>query len=58
MAYIPTKECSYFCKEAFLKNNTDNILVKCNLDKDKGRWIPNEVINNRKRSDLVIDIYV
>lgn len=57
MAYIPTKECSYFCKEAFSKNNTDNLLVKCKYEKDKERWIPTEIMCDRKRSDLVSDVF-
>ncbi|AYV76876.1 MAG: hypothetical protein Barrevirus2_29 [Barrevirus sp.] len=56
IAYIPTKECSFFCKEAFTKGETDAILIKCKYDRQKGRWIPNELAKDRKRSDLIQDV--
>lgn len=56
IAYIPTKECSYFCKDAFSKIGGDSLLVKCKYDNEKLRWIPIELATDRKRSDLITDV--
>ncbi len=56
IAYIPTKECSYFCKDAFSKIGGDSLLVKCKYDHEKSRWIPIELATDRKRSDLITDV--
>ena len=53
IAYIPTKECSYFCKDAFSKIYTDSLLVRCKYEKEKSRWIPVELVTNQKISDSV-----
>lgn len=56
IAYIPTKECSHFCKKIFNDNNTDTLLVECSLDTDKNRWIPVKLAENKKRPDLIENI--
>lgn len=59
IAYVPTRECSTFCKNAFLEANGDEILVDCKLDSDKNRWIPYKVNTTKKRPDLlqILDVY-
>lgn len=52
IAYIPTKECSYFCKKSFDDSNSDELIVKCKYDVDKNRWIPDE-LSDSKRPDTV-----
>ncbi len=42
MAYIPTKDCSYFCKDMFDNTDKDNVLVRCKYAEDKEKWIPYE----------------
>ncbi|ARF09759.1 hypothetical protein Indivirus_3_8 [Indivirus ILV1] len=56
IAYIPTKECSYFCKDAFSKMECDSLLFKCKYDQEKSRWIPFDLASDRKRSDLITDV--
>lgn len=53
IAFIPTKECSHFCKEAFEQANDDTILVECKYDVTKKRWEPIKVADNKKRPDLI-----
>jgi len=55
IAYVPTKECSYFCKDAFASKGASDILVECTFDNDKKKWIPTK-LSNQKRPDLVDDI--
>lgn len=52
IAYVPTKECSFFCKDSFVKSAGEDILVECKLDADKNRWIPVKLVTNKKRPDL------
>jgi hypothetical protein len=56
IAYIPTKECSYFCKDVFDKVNTDFALVKCKYVLDKDRWIPYEHVTDQKLPDNYSDV--
>ena len=53
IAYIPTKECSFFCKDIFNKTDKDSVLMDCKYDSEKERWIPFKLILNKKRPDLV-----
>lgn len=43
IAYIPTTNCSYFCRDLF--TNTDTELVKCAYSSEKDKWIPYEKAN-------------
>lgn len=54
IAYIPTKECSFFCKNIFEHSN--ELLVECNYCKEKDKWIPFKLITERKRPDLIDSI--
>jgi hypothetical protein len=51
IAYVPTKECSFFCKDAFM--NCEELLMDCKLDVEKNRWIPVKLSENKKRPDLL-----
>ncbi|QKF93839.1 adenylation domain of GTP-dependent mRNA capping enzyme [Fadolivirus algeromassiliense] len=53
IAYVPTKECSYFCKDAMSKSSNDGILVDCKYDNTKGKWIPYKIITDKKRPDTI-----
>lgn len=53
IAYVPTKECSHFCKEAFDKADDDNVLVECKYIPEKKKWTPVKVADNKKRPDLI-----
>lgn len=57
IAYVPTINVSYFCKDIFL-SDTDNdlIIVKCKYCADKNKWIPFEHIKDRKYPDSYKDI--
>lgn len=54
IAYVPTKDCSFFCKEIF--NNVDTVFMMCVYDKNKKLWIPMKVVDDCKRPDLIIDV--
>ena len=49
IAYIPTVECSNFCK--FLFNDDDNVLVDCKYLSDKDKWVPFKLIEGKKNPD-------
>lgn len=51
IAYIPTKECSFFCKNLF--TDTDTVMVDCKWYPEKNKWIPIKCNNESKRPDLV-----
>lgn len=53
IAYIPTKECSFFCKDAMSKTAADGILVECKYDNVKSKWIPFKLITDKKRPDTI-----
>lgn len=52
IAYIPTKECSYFCKDLFNKTEGDSVLVECKYDSGKNKWVPYKQVLDKKRPDL------
>lgn len=62
IAYIPTKECSIFCRTLFENNNEnkndDYVLVKCKYLQDKEKWVPYKKTDDVKYPDLVDKIYV
>jgi hypothetical protein len=45
IAYIPTKEVSYFCKN-LVDVYGDSLIVKCKYDLEKDKWIPFEYIKD------------
>lgn len=53
IASIPTKECSFFCKEIFDQISDDSVLMDCKYDESKNKWIPINLATNKKRADLV-----
>lgn len=55
LAYIPTKECSAYCKNLFGVND-DSILIDCKYDTEKERWVPFKLVTDKKRPDLVNQI--
>ena len=50
IAYIPTIECSHFCKDAFV-NSDDTILMNCKYNSYHDAWTPVDV-SDKKRPDL------
>lgn len=54
IAYIPTKDCSFFCKEIF--DSVDTTFMSCSYDKSKKLWIPMKVVDDCKRPDLIVDV--
>ena len=49
IAYIPTVECSNFCK--FFFNDDDTVLVDCKYLSDKDKWVPFKLIEGKKNPD-------
>lgn len=49
IAYIPTVECSNFCK--FLFNDSNVVLVECQYLSDKDKWVPSKLIEGKKNPD-------
>lgn len=54
IAYVPTSQCSYFCKDILSKK--DSALVKCNYISDKKKWTPFECVKDRKIPDKLEDV--
>lgn len=46
IAYIPDMETSKICKRWFKDNKCKELLVKCQMDMDKKKWIPMEIIED------------
>ena len=42
IAFIPTTECSTLCRDAFCKNPSGRVLMKCQFVNDKSKWQPIE----------------
>lgn len=56
IAYIPDMETSKKCKQWFKDSKKKILLVKCQMDTDKKKWIPKEIVeddikNNDSESD-------
>jgi hypothetical protein len=52
IAYIPTKECSYFCNDMFSSNNgLDHVLVDCKYMPEREKWVPIKR-SNKNRPDF------
>lgn len=49
IAYIPTNECSEFCKNLF--KNDEDVYVECKYIPDKDKWIPLKQVFDKKRLD-------
>jgi hypothetical protein len=43
IAYIPTNDCSTFCRELFEGEEEKTIVVKCGYAENKGKWMPMKV---------------
>lgn len=55
IAYVPTAQCSYFCKDILASK--DSILVVCSYLQDKKRWIPvKEAPAGTKFADKITDV--
>ena len=54
IAYIPTSECSYFCKD--LLSSKESSLVKCTFVPSRNKWTPFENAKNRKIPDKLEDL--
>jgi len=46
IAYVPDMETSKKCKQWFKDNKAKELLVKCQMDMDKKKWIPLELIED------------
>lgn len=56
-AYIPTSQCSYFCKDLLTVADKDSTLVECQWIPDKSKWIPIKAADkDRKLSDSLTDV--
>ncbi|CAH6421525.1 Hypothetical protein KVN_LOCUS338 [uncultured virus] len=51
LAYIPSKECSAFCKEIFSGSNIETAFVECKYIPEKDKWIPFKLLIDKKRPD-------
>jgi hypothetical protein len=51
IAYIPDMETSKKCKQWFKDNKSKELLIKCQMNMDKNKWIPIELIE--KDLDIV-----
>ena len=56
IAYVPTKECSFFCKDLYEKMKTDAILINCKYIRDKDKWIPINLVENKKIPDNILNV--
>jgi hypothetical protein len=54
LAYIPSRECSFFCKDLFA--NQDTALVECKYILEKDKWMPFKHITDRKKPDSLISV--
>lgn len=46
IAYIPDIDTSKKCKQWFKDNKTKELLVKCQMDMDKKKWVPLELVEH------------
>jgi hypothetical protein len=51
LAFIPTVECSNFCKFLYNDKNQESVLVECNYLADKDKWVPSKLIEGKKNPD-------
>lgn len=51
IAYIPSQECSFFCKDVFENTAEEHVLVKCKYLADKDKWAPFKLATDKKRPD-------
>ena len=58
IAYIPTIECSCFCRDIFHNKDVDKdyVLVTCKYDEKKDKWIPFKRAENKKYPDNIKDV--
>jgi hypothetical protein len=52
IAYVPTKDCSYFCKDLFDKSGSDTVLVECKYLPDRKKWIPFKEAEKKKADEM------
>ena len=52
IAFIPTRDCSYFCKDAFKNHDGDSIIVECKYVIDKDKWTPYQISNKKYPDDI------
>jgi hypothetical protein len=51
IAYIPDMVTSKKCKQWFKDNKTKELLVKCQMDMDKKKWVPLEMVEKDLEND-------
>jgi len=56
IAYIPTKQCSFMCRELIKQNILERLLMKCKFDTEKEKWIPVEKNNINKIPSTINEI--
>jgi hypothetical protein len=54
IAYIPTAECSSFCKKLF--DNNKKVLMNCKFYPKRNKWEPTKIAKESKRPDTLSDI--
>jgi len=53
IAYIPTTNCSYFCKDIFNNTLKNTALVRCKYILNKDKWVPYELVTDKKIPDSI-----
>jgi len=53
IAYLPDMETSKKCKQWFKDNKAKELVVKCQMDMDKKKWIPLELVENDFENDEI-----
>lgn len=56
LAYLPSTECSQFCKDIFDKVGSDVALVECKYIADKDKWLPFRHVTDRKLPSDISEI--
>lgn len=56
IAYIPTKQCSFMCRELVKMSPNGKVLMKCKYDIEKEKWIPIEKDITKKIPSFISEI--
>ena len=57
LAYVPTKDCSQFCRSLF-SNNEGYVLVECKYIAEKDKWMPYKKPADSRYPDTVDKVYI
>lgn len=56
IAYIPTKQCSFMCRELIKMSSNEKVLMNCKYDKEKEKWVPIGKETTKKIPSFVSEI--